>query len=128
MLPVIAADLILNADGKGQINEGFGLGQTFDAIYQGARSRITCELSSEDAEKLDEFIEKLVAFSGNAPHRSLDHWLSLLRILDGKRLIRWLRQEYRLGDRDIRWHLARLTRDREKIPVMLDQAVLDLTA
>jgi len=115
LIPIVAADLILNRDGRSRLPDGFGLGQSFEDIYRAVRSRVECELSPEAANELDIFIEKVVAFSGSVSHRSLDHWLGQIRIVDGKRLIRWLRHEHSLGDRDIHWHLARLTHDRGKV-------------
>jgi hypothetical protein len=77
---------------------------------------------------VNNLIEKVVAFSGSVSHRSLDHWFRQIRIVDGKRLIRWLRHEHNLGDRDVRWHLARLTRDRRRIADELEQMIEDLVA
>ena len=128
VIPIVAGDLILNREGKSRYNDAFGLGQSVDVIYDSVRSRIEREVSEPAVRELDEFIERIVAFSDGMDHRSLGHWLAQVRMLDGKRMIRWLRHEYKLGDRDIRWHLARLTRDRGKISEMLDQKVLDLVA
>jgi len=128
LIPIVAANLILNRDGRTKLPDGFGLGQLFEDIYQGVRSRIECDLSPEAADELDNFVEKIVAFSGSVSHRSLDHWLRQIRIVDGKRLIRWLRHEHNLGDRDVRWHLARLTRDRRRIADELEQMIVDLVA
>lgn len=128
VIPIMAADLILNREGKPKHSEAFGLGQGLDAIYESARSKIEREVSEATAQELDVFIERISAFAQGMDDRSLGHWLAQIRLLDGKRLIRWLRHENRLGDRDIRWHLARLTRDRGKIAEMLDKAILDLVA
>lgn len=128
VIPIVAGDLILNREGRPKYGDAFGLGQSVDVIYDSIRSRIEHEVSEAAARELDEFIEKIVAFSDGMDHRSIGHWLAQVRMLDGKRMIRWLRHEYKLGDRDIRWHLARLTRDRGKISEMLDRAVLDLVA
>lgn len=128
LIPILAADLILNQHGKAQNQIQIGLGQTFEDIYKFVRRRIEDEIAVQAAQDLDRFIEKLVVFSEDAEHRSLDHWLKLLRIVDGKRFIRWLCHQHQLGERDIRWHLARLTRDQGLVSHLLDPAVQSIAA
>lgn len=128
VIVVVAGGLILNSYGRKSFDPGFGMGQPFESLHVGVRGQIERLLSPDAAETLDECIEKLVAFSDALNHRSLDHWSGLIRILDGKRVIRWLSHHYQLGERDLRWHLARRTRDRGKIEDMLDPVLLSLIA
>lgn len=128
LIPLIAADLVLSSNGKKTSPEGFGLGGTLAQIDELVRSRIENDLSLGNIAQMDQVLEKLVAFSANTAPRSLDHWLNQLRVIDGKRLIRWIKHEHKLRDRDIRWHLARLTRDRGKIASELWQMLDDFRA
>ena len=128
VIVVVAGGLILNSYGRKGFDLGFGMGQPFDTLYAGVRGQIDKLVSPDAAETLDECIEKLVAFSEASNHRSLEHWLGLIRILDGKRVLRWLSHHYGIGGRDLRWHLARRTRDRGKIEDVLDPSLLSLIA
>lgn len=128
LIPITAADVILNCEGKRKCPSGFGLGDSYWAIYTNLCQRIEREIGRGVSEELDDVIARIVGFSAGKDQRSLEHWLAQVRIIDGKLLILWLSNRYKLGARDIRWHLARLSRDRGKIPVMLDQTVLALVA
>ena len=128
MVVVVAGGLILNSYGRKGFELGFGMGQSFDSLYAGARGQIDRMVSPDAAETLDECVEKLIAFSEAPNHRTLNHWLGLIRILDGKRVIRWLCHHYQLSGRDLRWHLARRTRDRGKVEELLDPSLLSLIA
>ena len=128
LILISAADLILHCEGKRKCPSGFGLGQRYWDIHTTVCQRIEREIKRGAAEELDDVIGQIVSFAAGKGHRSLEHWLAQARIVDGKRLITWLCDRYKLGSRDIRWHLARLSRDRGKIPEIMDQAVLALVA
>jgi hypothetical protein len=128
LIPITAADVILNCEGKRKCPAGFGLGDSYWAIYRNLGQRIERAIGRRADEELDDVIAQIVGFSAGKSERSLEHWLAQARIVDGKRFIFWLSNRYKLGEHDVRWHLAKLTRDRGKIPEMLDQAVLDLVA
>jgi hypothetical protein len=128
LIPITAADVILNCEGKRKCPAGFGLRNSYWAIYSSLCQHIEREIGRSAVDELDEVIAQIVGFAAGKAQRSLEHWLAQARIVDGKRLIVWLSNRYKLGERDVRWHLAKLTRDRGKIPEMLDQAVLDLVA
>ena len=128
LIPITAADVVLNCEGKRKCPLGFGLGLSYWAIHANVCQHIEREIERGVAEELDDMIGQIISFSAGKGHRSLEHWLAQARIVDGKRLIFWLSNRYKLRAGDIRWHLARLTRDRGKIPEMLDQAVLALVA
>lgn len=128
LIPITAADVILNCEGKCKCPSGFGLGQRYWDVHSSVCRHIEREFGRGRTEELDDVIGQIVSFSAGKGQRSLEHWLAQARIIDGKRLISWLKNRYQLGDRDVRWHLARLSRDRGKIPEMLDRAVLALVA
>ncbi|MBK1716522.1 hypothetical protein CKO27_02450 [Thiocystis violacea] len=121
LVPVVAGSLVLTSYGQRTLEKGFGLNQTFLGNYAQVAQQIESRLSPEAAESLDTCIEHIVGF-GDAHHdRSTAHWLELIRGIDGKRFVVWLIHHYQLGKtREIRFHLASLTRNRGVLEAVLD--------
>lgn len=126
LVPVVAGSLVLTSYGQRALDKGFGLNQTLLCNHAEVAQQLESRLSPETAESLDNCIERIVAF-GSAHHdRSTAHWLDLIRAIDGKRLLVWLLHRYQLGNkREVRFHLARLTRDRGVLDTMLDDFFLE---
>jgi hypothetical protein len=126
LIAVVAGSLVLGSYGRRQLDIHFGLGESLDAIYRKVRDQVVSEVSEEAADRLDRFIERIAAFGDQGPPRGQAHWL---RLLEGKRVVAWLRHYYRLArDRDVRWHLASLMRDRGKVEEVLDPFLKQLVA
>jgi hypothetical protein len=119
LIPVVAGSLVLTSYGLRRIDLGFGMGGPFFHIYDQIRQRLSTTASPEVAELLDTCIEQICSFGARYDDRSTAHWLDLIRGIDGKRVLRWLSHQY-FRDRDVRFHLASLTRDRGLVDVMLD--------
>jgi hypothetical protein len=126
LIVIVATDLLLNSYGQKCLSNQFGCNQSINSILDSTEKKLCHEVSPEVAELLEECVGKILKFLGVAEGRSLDNWLNLLRILDGKKVIHWLENHYQLGHRDIRWHLARKTKDRGKVADMLDREIFEL--
>lgn len=129
LVPVVAGSLVLTSYGQRTLDKGFGLKQTLLGNHAQVTQQIESRLSPEAAESLENCIERIVAF-GNAHHdRSTAHWLDLIRVIDGKRLLVWLLHRYQLGNkREVRFHLARLTRDCGMLDAVLDDFFFQLVS
>jgi len=125
LIMVIAADVVFNRHGQRSLDSGFWAGQTRLDIDDGLHKRLSSVATEVEAvfDEYDEYVAKIVAFGENTPHRSLTHWLALLRILDGKRLVIWIQHHYRL-QHDPCGHLARLSRS--KLSNILDPEIFAL--
>lgn len=123
---VVAANLLLNSYGQKRLPPQFGCDQPLNTVLDATEKRLHRELSPEAAELLEECVEKLLKFLGSGKRYSVGDWLDLLRILDGKKIIHWLENHHQIGHRDIRWHLARKTKDRGKVTEMLDREIFEL--
>lgn len=127
MVVVLAGSLVLSFHGCKQLQQGFGLGEPADTLRGKVEDQIASHISSEAAEKIEHYAENILAFSGGESAPSLWGWLRLLRILEGKRFIFWLKHHYNLK-RKIRWQLATLMRDKGQVQEVLDPFVLELVA
>ena len=127
LIPVVAGSLVLTSYGLRKLDMGHGLNQTLLNNHAQIAQHIENRLSPEAAESLDACIERIVGF-GSAHHdRSTAHWLDLIRGIDGKRLLVWLLHHYQIGNkREVRFHLARLTRDRGVLDLVLDDFFSEL--
>jgi hypothetical protein len=110
LILVVAADVFLNSYGQSRLPFGFGQGQNFINIDTSIRNRLV-RISPEAEESFDECLEKIAAFGENCDPRSLEHWSSLLRIIDGKRLIAWIKNHYKIQG-DPCGHLAVMSRNK----------------
>ncbi|MBK1722881.1 hypothetical protein [Thiocystis violacea] len=127
LLPLVAGSLLLTSYGLRKLDMGHGLNQTFLVNHAQVAQQIETRLSPEAAESLDICIERIVSFGGAHHDRSTTHWLDLIRGIDGKRFLVWLIHHYQLGKaRDIRFHLARLTRDCGVLNAVLDDFFFQL--
>lgn len=131
LLVVVAGNLLLNSYGYRSLNQGFATDKkTPGEVYDLVEFQIRKDLPDNLSDAFEDCIAKLAGFSGDNPDRSLDHWWRLLRILDGKLMIRWICHRYRLGDAEVRFHWASRLKERNLLEDVLDpqlQRVLDAT-
>lgn len=127
LIPVIAGSLVLTSYGMRGLDVGFGVGRPSLEIYSPIEKKLKDNVSPDAGELLDTCIERIANFGAAHDDRSTEHWLDLIRGIDGKRLLYWLSHRYHIG-RDVRFHLASRTRDSGLVDVMLDDFFSELVS
>lgn len=121
LVPIVAGSLLLMSHGRRGFDKTFGLNQALLGNYDAILRQVEHQLSPEAADSMEDWIEKIVSFGGAYHDRSTERWLGLIRGIDGKRLLLCLANHYRLGNkRELRFHLARLTRTLGLLDAVLD--------
>lgn len=125
-LPVLATKLTLHYHGKPPLPEKFGHNEkNWSKLIDSLEERLTD--SGISSEALENFVEKIGNFGNSSPPRTIEHWLALLRILDGKQVIDWIRERYGLKD-ECRFQWARRLREHGKLEVMLEDRIRRLAS
>lgn len=122
-LPLLAANIMLNSCGKNKLPPLFGNNQDCIKLLNDIEQKIEKEGISSDL--LEDCLERIVNFgTGHSPY-SEAHWLGLLRILDGKLLMDWISDRFKLKQ-ECRFALARHTKALGKVEDMLEKRISDL--
>lgn len=129
LIPLVAGSLVLTSYGLRKLDMGYGLGQTLLVNHTQIARQLESRLSPEAAESLDICIDHIAGFGGAHHDRSAAHWLDMIRGIDGKRFLVWLIHRHKLGKaREIRFHLASLTRNCGVLNAVLDDFFFQLVS
>lgn len=122
-LPILAANIMLNSYGKKELSRSFGKNQDCIKLLNVIEQQIEKDGIAPDL--LEDCLERIVNFgTGHSPY-SEAHWLGLLRILDGKLLVEWIKDRFDLKD-ECRFALATRTKNLGKVDDMLEKRISDL--
>lgn len=121
-LPIVAANLLLNSQGQKGLKSDFGLGVPCMELLETVQQQLS-KIGLDDA--LENWLVRMNAFGSNEMPRSLEQWLAMLRIVDGKLLLKWLRHHFRIQD-ECKYLWARSLGESGKVKTMLDEPVWKL--
>ncbi len=111
LMPVMAANVLFHENSTEALTMGFGLGcrsrgeletEIEEQIKRNFQRRGQCQ---DFLEKYKSHLAKVVTFAGSHPEGSEEKWLSLNRIIDGKRILKRLQHQYNLTDK-LKYDLA----------------------
>ncbi len=122
-LPILAANLILNSYGKKKLPPSFGHDQDCNKLIESIEKRLEQEGIPGDV--LEDCLGRIASFGERYSPRTEAHWLVLLRILDGKLLVEWIKSHFMLKD-ECRFTLATRTKVLGKINAILEKPIFDL--
>lgn len=125
-LPILATKLSLHFHGKDPLPEKFGQNENNSSkLIDSLEERLVNSGISPD--ELENFVEKIDSFGHSQPPHTTEHWLALLRILDGKQVISWIKERYGLID-ECRFQWARRLREHGILDVMLEDRIRRLAS
>jgi|GEM_PF-717889 len=111
LMPVMAANVLFHENSTEALTMGFGLsfrnrGELESEIEQQIMRNFQNQGQYQSSlEQYKNHLARVVAFAGSHPEGSEEKWLSLNRIIDGKRILKRLQHQYNLTEK-LKYDLA----------------------
>ena len=122
LIPVMAASILLHEDGKRPPGDGYGHDKNLDEIKKEALDIV----GSMNKNRFDDYANRLLKFEEKTADDE-KRFNSLLRIIDGKRLLERIKSQHKIKD-DPRFHIARKIREQDRVPREIKDFLSSLNA